>query len=250
MNDHENSDIELILENIRYNCVVMSEQHKKRFLALKGVLRYFRIPIIILSGVNSVISVGLQPYLEQGAISIITCLVSLLCGIIGSIELYLSIQAQMENELITSKEYYLLGIDIYKCLSLKMSNRSLDLKAFMEEKFAMYQKLIEKSNIIVSDITDRLTTLPGTLFTQDKSTSVPSTPLRNLFTRTPKQNQTQSYQAITNNLVDTSSSVIENSLRNITPTNVVLEPLTVITSSDSSEHIELVLQTENNNNNV
>lgn len=32
MNDHEKSDIELILENIRYNCGVMSEQHKKRFL--------------------------------------------------------------------------------------------------------------------------------------------------------------------------------------------------------------------------
>lgn len=251
MNDHENSDIELILENIRYNCVVMSEQHKKRFLALKGVLRYFRIPIIILSGVNSVISVGLQPYLEQGAISIITCLVSLLCGIIGSIELYLSIQTQMENELITSKEYYLLSIDIYKCLSLKISNRSIDLKAFMEEKFASYQKLIEKSNIIVCDITDRLTALPGTLFTQDKSTSPPSTPLRNLFTRNPKQNQTQSYQAITNNLVDTSSSVIEKSFKDITPVNdIVIEPNILNTSNESSEHIELELQLQNNTNNV
>ena len=125
MSEHSEDDIddiEHILENIRHNCVVMSERHKSRFLYLKGILRYFRIPIIILSGINSVIAVGLQPYIEQGLISVFTCLVSLVCGIIGSIELYLSIQTQMENELVTSKEYYLLGIEIYKLLSLKIAN--------------------------------------------------------------------------------------------------------------------------------
>ena len=161
-------DIENILENIRYNSVVMSEQHRVRYLYLKGILRYFRIPIIILSGINSVISVGLQPYMTQGLISVLTCLVSLTCGIIGSIELYLSIQAQMENELVTSKEYYLLSIEIYKLLSLNIMNRNIDIKTFMEEKFSHYQKLIEKSNVIVNKIADKLTQTPGIIQLQDK----------------------------------------------------------------------------------
>ena len=107
-------------------------------------------------------SVGLQPYLEQGIISASTCLVSLLCGIIGSIELYLSIQQQMETELLTSKEYYLLGIDIYKVLSLSIENRNMDIKAYLEETFSNYQKLIEKSCVISKKIVDKLTPLQET----------------------------------------------------------------------------------------
>ena len=153
-------DIENILENIRCNCVTMSSKHKNRYLYLKGVLRYFRIPIIILSGLNSVMSVGLQPYLEQGIISAATSLISLTCGIIGSIELFLAIQTQMENELLKSKEYYLLGIDIYKVLCLERANRHLDGIAFLDEKFAIYEKLIESSNVINQKITDSLAPLP------------------------------------------------------------------------------------------
>jgi hypothetical protein len=153
-------DIENILENIRCNCITMSSKHKNRYLYLKGVLRYFRIPIIILSGLNSVMSVGLQPYLEQGIISAATSLISLTCGIIGSIELFLAIQTQMENELLKSKEYYLLGIDIYKVLSLERTNRHIDGIVFLDEKFAIYEKLIESSNIINQKITDSLAPLP------------------------------------------------------------------------------------------
>ena len=103
-----------VLENIRVNSVLMSNQHKKRYLYLKYLLNYFRLPVIVVSGLNSVFSVGLQPYMKQDIISVMTCLLSLICGIIGSIELFLAIQTQMENELLTSKDYYLLSIDIFK----------------------------------------------------------------------------------------------------------------------------------------
>jgi hypothetical protein len=150
-------DIEDILQNIRKNCVTMSKIHKNRHVSLKGTLRYFRIPIIVLSGLNSVIAVGLQPYLAQGVISVATCLISLTCGIIGSIELYLAIQMQMETELIQSKEYYILGIEIYKVLNLDVNNRTVDGKLFLDDKFAIYEKLIEKSNIINKKYDDFLT---------------------------------------------------------------------------------------------
>ena len=226
-------DIENILENIRFNCVLMSEQHKRKFIYLKGILRYFRIPIIILSGLNSVIAVGLQPYIEQGLISVITCLVSLVCGIIGSIELYLSIQSQMENELVTSKEYYLLGIEIYKLLSLHIINRSVDIKAFMEEKFSQYQKLIEKSNVIVNHYTDKLTQMPGIMQMNNEYTSTSSSIVGSSGQNTPLKDLTAK-----NNIGHLYSRVSTNN--NIPPTPVL--NLNMNKKFNSKKQIDLTIQ--------
>ena len=84
-------DIEVVLDKIRINCVILSKEHKTKYLYLKGILRYFRVPVILISSIASVSSVGLQTYLDQQLISAITCLLSLTCGIIGSIELFLAL---------------------------------------------------------------------------------------------------------------------------------------------------------------
>jgi len=152
-------DIEKILEDIRINSVIMSNEHKKRYLYLKSILRYFRLPVIIISGFTSVMAVGLQSYLPQNIISGTTCLLSLSCGIIGSIELYLGIQTQMENELNMSKDYYLLGIDIHKTKNLDRENRNIDGRIYLNETYGKYVKLIEDSNIIIKKIKDQLTPL-------------------------------------------------------------------------------------------
>ena len=153
-------DIETILENIRINSILVSNQHKIRYLYLKYLLNYFRLPVIVISGLNSVFSVGLQPYLKQDIISVMTCLLALACGIIGSIELYFAIQSQMENELLTSKDYYILSIDIFKILSLHPDNRNIDGMTFLDEKYGTYVKLIENSNVIVKKILDKLAPVP------------------------------------------------------------------------------------------
>ena len=90
-------DIEAVLENLRINCVTLSKEHKKQYFQLKYILQYFRLPVIIISGINSIVSVGLQPYATQEAISMTTCVLALVCSIIGSIELYLAIQKSMET---------------------------------------------------------------------------------------------------------------------------------------------------------
>jgi hypothetical protein len=104
-------------------------------------------------------AVGLQSYLPQNIISGTTCLLSLSCGIIGSIELYLGIQTQMENELNMSKDYYLLGIDIHKTKNLDRENRNIDGRIYLNETYGKYVKLIEDSNIIIKKIKDQLTPL-------------------------------------------------------------------------------------------
>ena len=151
------TDIESLLDKIRHNCVIISDYHKKRFLYLKEYLKVFKIPIIIFSSINSILSVGLQPYLEQENISAIVAGISLIVSILGSIELYMKIQENMETELVAQKDFYILSISIFKVLQLDDENRNIDMKLFLEETFANYQKLIEKLNVVAKKIKDKLT---------------------------------------------------------------------------------------------
>lgn len=153
-------DIEIVLEQIRINSVLLSKEHKKRYFYLLQTLKYFRLPVILLSGVNSIISVGLQPYVNQGAISMMTCLLALLCSIVGSVELYLTIQKSMENEVTASKDYYILSIDIYKTLSLGKEHRPMPAKEYLDTKYNEYVKLYENSNLLERKIIDKLNPLP------------------------------------------------------------------------------------------
>jgi len=156
----------------------MSDYHKKRYLYLKERLKLFKIPIIILSSLNSVFSVGSQPYLEQGHISALVSGISLIVGILGSIELFMKVSENMEVELLAQREFYILSISIYKILQLDKENRNLDMKLFLEETFSQYQKLIENSNVVEKKIKDKLTLLDGVNKVETlASSSSSSTPL-------------------------------------------------------------------------
>jgi hypothetical protein len=144
--------IEYILEEIRLNSITISEHHKQKYYDAKGYLKYFRIPTIVFSAMNSVFSVGLQPYCPQQFISLICCVISLVCGVISSVELFLSIQSTMENELISSKDFYLLSVDIFKILSLERGTRMVNGKVYLDETYQTYCKLIENSNIVSAEM--------------------------------------------------------------------------------------------------
>jgi hypothetical protein len=161
-------DIERVLEKIRQNCVVLSNEHKTQYFYLKYILQFFRLPCIIISGVNSIVSVGFQPYLNQGAISITTCILALTCSIIGSIELYLAIQKGMENEFSSQQSYYLLGVDIFKNLSLAREHRPIPAKEYLDKCYNEYVKLTESSNAVIKNLEDKLSPLPISITTYSK----------------------------------------------------------------------------------
>jgi hypothetical protein len=162
--------IEQVLQNIRANCVLLSKLHKQRYFLLKSRLVWYRIPLIILNGFNSIISIGLQPYATQGVISITTSLISLTCGIVGSVELFFSIQKRMENDMISQRDYYLLAIDIFKTLSLDRELRPLPARDFLEKSYNTYTKLIESSSILARVKGDEL--IPINLSNKDEEIEV------------------------------------------------------------------------------
>lgn len=156
MENDWSSDIEEVLDCIRANCSVLSDEHRKEYFRYQNSLKYYKIPMIIISGVNSIISVGFQSYMQQTTISMVNCLLALFCSIIGSIELYLGIQKKSETELIASRDYYLLGIDIQKTLLLHRERRPVPAKEYLDKCYNSYVKLFENSNVLHKKIHDKL----------------------------------------------------------------------------------------------
>lgn len=149
-------DCEKILTNICSFSNELSEYHKEKYYYYKNMLKYFKIPIIILSSINSVLAIGLGLFIEQKIVSVVNCIISLISAILGSIELYLGIQKTMDIELESSKLFKILCYDISKNLSLKRENRHMDGNTYLDDKYNEFIKLIENSTLIDKKLNDLL----------------------------------------------------------------------------------------------
>ena len=140
-------DIEAILKNVLENCSLISEHHKKEYTELQERLKYFKVPVIVISAVNSVFSFALLAWFSQKTTTSINCFLSLICSIISSIELYLNIAKRSDIELISYKNYYLLSIKINSVLKLDKVNRIQEPKSFLSEIIHEYNSLFNESNV-------------------------------------------------------------------------------------------------------
>jgi len=154
------SDYEQILESLRLNAVYMSRSHKKKYFRFKTMSNYFRVPTIILSALASVSSVGLQNYISQQNISGITCLVTMVIGILNSIELYLKLQEAIELELDKSKKWYELSAGIYKVLNLDPAHREGDPGEVLKRFYNEYMILFQESSLSAVNYSDKLLVVP------------------------------------------------------------------------------------------
>ena len=153
-------DYENILESLRLNAVYMSRSHKKKYFRFKQMSNYFRLPTIVLSAFASVIAVGSEPYLKQQNISGITCLVSMIVGILNSIELYLKLQEAIESELDKSKQWYALAAEIYKVTGLEAEHRDNDPSKLLNGFYDKYMELFHESSLNGIHYGDRLLNVP------------------------------------------------------------------------------------------
>jgi len=181
--DHWSTDVEKVLYDIRSNSEVLARHHKAAYIVLQAQLVYFRVPLIILSALNSVFSVGLSMYLVQATVSTINCLVSLVCACISSVELFLQIQKKQEIELASYHGYYLLGAKISATLKLAREHRESEGLAFLNSCISEYNNLFEQSNVNRNDIDDQLVSIINPHVAIKVTTS--SSPLR-MFARLPR----------------------------------------------------------------
>ncbi len=160
MDNTWSDDLEHFLNAIRINSMKLSEYHRQNYLNLKNKIKYFRVPTLILSAINSVFSVGLSAFVAQSTVSVLNCLISLVCGIIVSVELFLQVQSRMDQSNSLSKDFYIISTDIFKTLSLERENRRCDPFAYMEEKFSDFSKFKSSSELLSVHLRDELETVP------------------------------------------------------------------------------------------
>ena len=142
-------------KEIHINCVNFSIYHNRRYQYYKKIIFYvFRLPIILLSAINSFLAVGSDGYIEQSTVSVTNAVISLVCGIFTSIELFLNLQKKIESEFTTYKNYYLLSIDAYHFIQLYEFDNDADerKRQIINENFEIiyskYKELISNSNPI------------------------------------------------------------------------------------------------------
>ena len=151
-----NIETEKILDNIRLNSIDLEAYHKTLYFQYKNIVSRVKVPIIVLSALNSIVSVSLQPYVNQNYISLMTCGLSFVVGVISSVSLLLKLEDNTENEHVASRNYFRLSSEISKVLSLKEDDRGVDADIFLNQKYNEYITFFDKSNIFEGEIKDKL----------------------------------------------------------------------------------------------
>ena len=154
-------DQEEVLRNISHNAGLMSEHHKDKYTELVTSLSYYKIPIILLSSLNGIFSVGLTTYIDQKVVSTITCLISFLVSSISSVELFLSIQRRSDQELISYKQFYALSVKINTTLVLHKNHRQGDGDTFLTQVLGEYNSLFESACVNGLGTNDKLIEIHG-----------------------------------------------------------------------------------------
>ena len=153
------TDYETFLNSMRVNCVILSGHHKRIFEKYKSLAKWYKVPVIFLSSINSVFSLSATNYMGQDTVSLTNSLISLLCSIMVSLAMYLKVEDIMEQESSSSRSFYLLSVKIFTTLSLERDHRVVEPKVFLDECLAEYNKLIENSCITNLKLRDKLAPL-------------------------------------------------------------------------------------------
>ena len=173
------NDVDTLLEKIRVNCVLFSKAHKQRYLALEQSLKYYKLPVIVISGVSSLVAVS-QEYMPQYYITIINSVFGLCVSVICSVELYLGISVQLSKAAMLTKEFYELSIENFKVLSMDINNRTENPMTFLESVFGRYSSLYANKDIVKFHIQDQLIPLNDNLAARLRQNSETSNILNQL----------------------------------------------------------------------
>lgn len=189
---------------------------------------------------NSVFSVGLQPYISQGIISVLCCTVSLICGIIASVELFLALQNTMERELVSSKEFYILSSDIFKTLSIERQHRMLNGKIYLDNIHTKFCNLIDQCELIDKDESILKNVIENT---RNKITN-------KLQNKIKDKIKDKKYKEYSNNLQNKITDFTENINIQLLEKNdnTIIEIQENTNSVDSNDDIQNIVKLNNNKN--
>ena len=151
-------DVEDQLKAIEKNCSRLAQMNREEFLRLSQLIKYFKIPIIFFSGINSIFSLTLSSYINQKSASIVSCIISFIVSLISSIELYLGLLKRIDTTLTSYKDFYLLSMKINNEIRLNPENRTVDGHKFLLECLMHYKQLFMSAEVTWKIYDDLLVT--------------------------------------------------------------------------------------------
>lgn len=115
---------EEFLRRLHLECHTLAEYNRKQFQIYSRIHQRFTVPILVISGINSLFAVSSQPFLQQNLISITNACLSLFCGILGSIQMFMKVDTKIHQFVICAHEFKKLSYRISRELSVERDVRS------------------------------------------------------------------------------------------------------------------------------
>ena len=135
---------EEFLRRLHMESHTLAEYNRKQFQIYSRIHQRFTVPILVLSGINSLFAVTTQPFLEQNLISITNACISLFCGILGSIQMFMKVDTKIHQYVICAHEFKKLSYRISRELSVERDVRSNNGKEEVNNAFNEFNSILDK----------------------------------------------------------------------------------------------------------
>lgn len=140
--------IEPVLVRLKHSCYKLHKTYKNEYIMAKNNQKYYDVPIIILSGINSILIAGAQNYLSPIYVTLATCMISLIVSIIQSLKTFFRIDERRDNMLSTYKDLFRLYVVMSVTLDQPPNVRGIEGRRFLLDNYSEYQKVLDKASVI------------------------------------------------------------------------------------------------------
>lgn len=151
MAEHNWSSYEPTLIRIKHSCFAMHALYRKRYLLSRERVIYYDVPIIVLSAMTSVFIAGADEWLDSSIVKILTCVTSLIVGIVGALKKFFKIDENRESCLETYKDMFRLFCELSMMLDQPPNSRGVDAQKYSTELANRYSEIMDRA-IVLEDV--------------------------------------------------------------------------------------------------
>jgi hypothetical protein len=148
-----NEKIRAQLNHIEQNASNLSQLNRTNYLYLSKQIKYFKIPVIFFSSLNSIFAVSLNSYMSQPSVSLLNCLISFMVSLISSLELYLGLTKRLDKSLLCYRNFYMLSMKIKQYNFLEKVEEP---EKFLQECIEEYESYFKESEVTRYGFHDQL----------------------------------------------------------------------------------------------
>lgn len=148
MTEHDWSSYEPTLIRIKHSCFAMHALYRKRYLLSRERVIYYDVPIIVLSAMTSVFIAGAEEWLNPSIVKVLTCVTSLVVGVLGALKKFFKIDENRESCLETYKDMFRLFCELSMMLDQPPDSRGVDAQKYSTELANRYSEIMDRAIVL------------------------------------------------------------------------------------------------------